>query len=566
MRLPWTIWRHVFAEMWRLLLLTTAVLAVVTAFGITVRYTASGKLSPLDTLKFMGLAIVPMLQYVLPFAAGFGATLAYHRMTHDNELTAAKAGGISHRALMVPALVTGLIVAAGLSELNGYVIPRFLRSMEGMIAQDAAQMVVRTIESGQALKIGNRQIYADAVYPLKVDDNDPNGPTDVLMLSRVLAVEYDSDNRVVRDATAGQATLAFFPADASASGGGARVVLEPRNPVVIDKTSRTQVGSFRFSFPIPSRFNDNPRYNTNRELAELPAHPDRLNVIDSQRHVLANRLAEHDVIAGVQTSLKGTGQARLTDSAGQTFAIRASGLRREKDRWELIPPAPERPVEVDLYRAGARPGGAGGGAKGVPDPSDRIHLTCKTAGLSIEPVIDPGATSVTLSLDMEDVLAQAREGEPAGQRKALPYAGLAPRENPLAPLLAKNTYELLAEHARRAPADRDAETDAAARELNIRLTRLLREAVSHQHERAALAGACLVMVLIGALTAMRMGDSLPLTVYLWSFFPALLSVISISAGQTIAYQIGSWGLIVLWAGLAALSAYAFAAFWTVRRH
>src|SRR5688500_9453843 len=96
---PLTIWRYTAIELGRLVLLTTSVLVVVIVFAAAVRYTAAGKLGPLETLRFMGLAMVPMLQYALPFAAGFGATLAYHRIAQDNELKAAAASGLSHRAL-----------------------------------------------------------------------------------------------------------------------------------------------------------------------------------------------------------------------------------------------------------------------------------------------------------------------------------------------------------------------------------------------------------------------------------------------------------------------------------
>src|SRR5438046_9534701 len=81
LRLPWTIWRQTFLELWRLLLLTGVVLAVVISFAVSVRLTAQGKLGPLDTIKYMLLVMPPMMQFTLPFAAAFGATLAYHRMS-----------------------------------------------------------------------------------------------------------------------------------------------------------------------------------------------------------------------------------------------------------------------------------------------------------------------------------------------------------------------------------------------------------------------------------------------------------------------------------------------------
>jgi hypothetical protein len=76
----------------------------------------------------------------------------------------------------------------------------------------------------------------------------------------------------------------------------------------------------------------------------------------------------------------------------------------------------------------------------------------------------------------------------------------------------------------------------------------------------------MLMVLTGALTAMRLGTSLPLVVYLWCFFPALFTVITIAMGQQVAHKIGLTGLGVLWAAVAALGVYAGGAFMVVRRH
>ena len=83
---------------------------------------------------------------------------------------------------------------------------------------------------------------------------------------------------------------------------------------------------------------------------------------------------------------------------------------------------------------------------------------------------------------------------------------------------------------------------------------------------AAFSISCLVMVVAGALTAMKLATSLPLTVYLWSFFPALLAVITISAGQQTTHQAGAGGLVILWGGVALLVAYVVRAFLAVRQH
>ena len=110
-RLPYTLWLYVLGDLWKLVALTTGVLVTVIAFAAAVKPLADGKLGPEDTLTFMLMAMVPMLQYALPFAACFGATLAYHRLATDNELTAVHAGGVSHRAMLVPAVLSGLVLA-----------------------------------------------------------------------------------------------------------------------------------------------------------------------------------------------------------------------------------------------------------------------------------------------------------------------------------------------------------------------------------------------------------------------------------------------------------------------
>ncbi len=81
-----------------------------------------------------------------------------------------------------------------------------------------------------------------------------------------------------------------------------------------------------------------------------------------------------------------------------------------------------------------------------------------------------------------------------------------------------------------------------------------------------MAVAGLVMIVTGAVTALRLRGKLPLTVYLWSFFPALATVLTISSGQQMVEPMGNVGLILLWGGVAALAAYSMVAYRVVCRH
>ncbi|MCA9297957.1 MAG: LptF/LptG family permease, partial [Phycisphaerales bacterium] len=138
------LWRHTLGELLKLILVTTLVLVTVIAFAAAIKPLAEGKLGPVDTLRFMALAVPPMLQYALPFAAGFGATLAFHRIAQENEVIARYAGGISHGSVLAPALACGVLLAGTLALLNEQIIPRFLRQMEVLITEDLTKILVNS--------------------------------------------------------------------------------------------------------------------------------------------------------------------------------------------------------------------------------------------------------------------------------------------------------------------------------------------------------------------------------------------------------------------------------------
>jgi lipopolysaccharide export LptBFGC system permease protein LptF len=570
MRLPATIWKFTLYELARLVLLTAAVLVSVIVFAAAVRYTAAGKLSALGTLKFMALAAVPMLQYALPFAAGFGATLAYHRMASDNELKAAAASGISHRALLVPALAAGLVLTAVLALLTTQVIPGFLRSMQRMVTQDMTRMIVSTIKSGQSIELEGLMVHADNVREMGPDRDF----TQRLLLTGVAAVGVDKEGRVEREATAQKAVVGFAPAAAPAtlqgeslSSGGTQVTLVLQNFIAWDRENGTSISaesSKPLSWTVPGVFDDDPKFLTSGELAGLPKNPDRLNIINSRREAVAYRIADRRAMSELDAQLRKDRSATLVDGAGTRYTIRAGGLRwREKaagapakggdgpalPRWEIAAAGagPVRTIEVEIAPAG-------GTAR---------RFAARSGGLRSDPDTESETRSFRLTLDLEEFRA-AEEG--SGVASAKRYTGLEPARSPLPELLQQPSAKLISMVRADPKLSGDSYIAGPTDNLDQRIRRLNREVISKQHERAAMSVSCLVMVIAGALSAMRLAGSLPLTVYLWSFFPALIAVITISAGQQAAHQSGLWGLGLLWSGVGVLVVYAGVAFWSVRRH
>ena len=83
-RTPYKLLFAILKDMWRLLLLTTAVLVTVLSFAACIKPLSDGNLEASDLPIFMLLASVPMLAYALPFAGAFAASLVYYRLATDN--------------------------------------------------------------------------------------------------------------------------------------------------------------------------------------------------------------------------------------------------------------------------------------------------------------------------------------------------------------------------------------------------------------------------------------------------------------------------------------------------
>jgi hypothetical protein len=379
----------------------------------------------------------------------------------------------------------------------------------------------------------------------------------------VFAVTTEPNGDIRSEATATQAVLALYTTrtDEDRAGGATQLSLELRHPQVLNRGKGLgTTESMTLYATIPGVFNDDPKYLTDGELRELPRNPDNMNFIDMRRRDLAYHIAERDAIGVMEASLRDKGSVKLEDGSGRMYVIYASGIERANDRWELVPRKANgngaQAIEVRRWDEGAdREGPAS------------VVLRASTAGLQSDIGKDRAARRLELKLDMENVTTRAGGSDRGSTYEKWGTGNLLPRDNPLPPLLHMNSRELLRVVEERANAKGpDAFIAEPANELSKRLKRLEREVVSKRHERWANAAAGLVMVLAGALTAMRLGGSMPLTVYLWSFFPALVALVTISAGQQVTHRMGMGGLALLWGGVAILGAYAGMAFWAVRRH
>jgi hypothetical protein len=370
-RSPVILWLHIAGDLWKLVLLTTAVLAAVIAFALAIKPLADGKLGPADALRFMVLAAVPALQHVLPFAACFGATLAYHRLASDNELTACHAAGIGHRRLLVPALVSGVVLAGVLLGLSNYVIPRFFRSMAELVSRDVTRLIVASIERGEALRLSDDLfIYADKVVERGPDPDPAEGVYQRLYLQGLLVVKLDREGNVEAQASAQSAFVWLRRA-----GGGAgersmtQVILKPNQFVGVLPGARTMGADAVSSFSVPDSFQDNVKFLTFAELRALRGRPETIDSVERLRTALAVALGQRELADAVKAGLQARGSVEFVDPFEQTVVLRAGDLRptrrdgrREPSLFSIVPPE----------RGGLGAGAAADGQQRVPASADGV--------------------------------------------------------------------------------------------------------------------------------------------------------------------------------------------------
>jgi lipopolysaccharide export LptBFGC system permease protein LptF len=558
---PRILWRHTLATLWRLLLLTTGVLVTVLAFAASVRPVAGGELSPADALRFIALALIPMSAYALPFACAFASTLTYHRLATDLELSAAQASGLSLRVLLVPAAVTGLLVAGGLAALNELVIPRYLRAMQEVVKSDFARIITNAIQRGRSVELNELIVTADSAQALTPDP--ASGATDHVVLLRMVAVRVDKQGRVRDEISATRADVWMFPewrADGAPAArrrgeGNMAMVLRVDDAAGLDQNSNLVLTSGQeWALMVPGTLKDDPKFLTFGELRRLRDDPDQMNWIDARRRELALALGRVAAPKELRRRLDTRGEVEFRDGAGQRVVVRASGLAQldpASDAWTLIPVAASGAIEVELHRGGSGPGASWSARVG------RLSPRISTEGVRRD---------LTFVLELEDAVSSGL-GAGSGAQGRVVRAGLTPVPDPMVDLLAEPSPALVPR------ARTEAESSPAGSVLRRayeglvgQIRGLEREILSKQHERMALAASCLVMVLTGAVTAVRLSHSQPLTVYLWTFFPALLAIITIAGGQNMTHNAGPIGLVLLWSGVAALLGYTLVVYLLLARH
>jgi lipopolysaccharide export LptBFGC system permease protein LptF len=539
-RLSW----YTAVELLRVIGLAAAVLAVVTAFGAVIKPLAGdAPISAMQALKYVGLALVPMMQYALPFAAGFGATIVFHRMVTDNEVMAMSVVGLRYRTILAPVLVLGLALVIVMAVLVQVVIPRVYAIMGRVIAGDITALFEHAVSQGKPVRFGDMEIWAESMHV----QIDPPGSeaNERIELRRMVAARLGPDGSIESDVSAAGAVLDLYERE------GIVLIRMAMDDAVSWESAGGNLRGFprlepTHAIPVPLPERTEPMAMTRSELLAVDADPSRYPAITAEYEKLADALLQMRQREAMNAALQADGHVDLpaADRSGHTWRIKAIGLRRG-----VLQGAGKLPVEVTEL--------------GNDGHAIRSFLP-STASLSVE---DGGldGRDRRLVLSMDDVTVHDPPDTPRPNHRASVLVG---NLQPLA---------IVQDDSKRAPAAVLAEArEAKGRSRGVRRSlerielatfTLHGQVVSRLWRRWAIAITAGLLPLLGAILALNMRSAQPLSIYMVGFLPALLNLVLISGGSGFIRQGELWaGLSVMWSGNLVLAVMTAVGWWRLAKH
>jgi hypothetical protein len=535
--------RYLLVEVLRVLLLSTGVLVAVIAFGAAIRPLAEELLSPAETIKYVGFATIPMLQYALPFAAGFAATIVVSRLSSDNEILAMSTAGLSYRRILRPLGMLGIVLAVIMLVLSHAVIPRFWSLMKHTIVKDATRVFASTLRGGNPFIMDEWQIYADAVD--EVPGPEDTGATTRLILNGVVAMQVD-DEGVLREVTGQYAVIDVHRRESMAFLKLVIVnttVFEPREGSLV---SLPEVSPRRPPV-IPDPVRSDTKFMTSAHLRRLAQDPDLYPGVVRRRRPLVTALDEARHWRLAERSLAETGVLRLvhpeSERSWEIEADRLNGANLRRDGtpirlMESVRHSADR--ETEASAVSLRLGSAA--VDGSVTFQLEVHPT-RITNLRTGRLVETTRTQTVSGLRLVDA-GEGPYGEMASPELLSMVADLElPSQGPLAPVAhrVRRGAEILADEL-----------------LDVRA-----EVVARLNQRTALSLSAPLLLLLGATMAIWLWRTMPLTIYLWAFAPSITAIMLISSGeQLIKDQAFGVGIVTMWAGDALLAALVL---WVYRR-
>lgn len=548
--MPWTIYRYILKELLKLMAISSLVLVTMISFAAAIKPLSEGLLGAGAMLKFVGYSAPTMLGFVLPFAGAFSSTLVFIRMASDNEVLACSASGISYAKVLAPVAALGLVLTMGLFYLSNFVVPGFYRAAAETLEQDMMSVLVTQLNQNRPFtEIDGYVIYADSAKQYDAPSADeldlPQGtlgPSKYIKLEGVAVGMLDEQDIVRADSTAKEANILLFQGPE-----GSYVTLK----LLEVMRFQPDVGELEYSsslpigpWPLDNPFGDDPKFLSWPQLRQLYQQPDRFGSVQEAKMDLASEIA----VAELRTSIR----QQMKEDDGHTGVV----LSGSRQGYRIVSPSvrtvrgaivmksiPGRPITVEYPVGTAQHPYDGPVLRRIEAVSGRIAIHSPE---DWQPGIEP-----TASIELAEVKVFKLPGaEPITEKLSDTLPPMIWQSPVIDPQIEdKSIEELLNVAGQHLTLSKN--VSRAKGSLDTSLRKLGRKIIAQLHERAASAITCLILLVFGAVLAIHLKGQMPLVVFFWSFLLAVVSIIVINTGQTLAIAKQSTvvsGLAVLWAG------------------
>jgi lipopolysaccharide export LptBFGC system permease protein LptF len=567
--MPWTLYRYILRELLKVLVLTTAVMVVVLSFGAAIGPMSDGLLGPVSLIKFVLYTIPTVLGFALPFAGAFSATVVFHTMTKDNEVLACRAGGMSYSRIFAPVVALGLVLMLVLLLLSNTIVPGFWKAAKRTVEGDVLGILVSQLNQSRPYEFGDGLVlYADAAEMREPPPGSSAGglkAEQLIVMTDIAVGTIDRQTgQVTSDTTASHAS-ALLVRDAL---GKSYISLKLINPIHLNvegdelqsDIGQSDVAETSQPIELPNPIEDEAVFFTFEDLMRLKRRPHDFDMVRSAQADLAAAVSRQQLTHLIRRALtdegRGDGFVRLKGGLRNEY-YRLSARDVELDDGVLVLTGDDAyPVVVERFDNAELNGEAV-----RKFDAHLAHVEIKTGQFDREPEVTVTLKRTedrfvrVLSLIGEDLATEKDEQVIGPMRYTERVLGVDP---------ATLSAEQLNDWSQREQI-KDAEGVRQARAwLRFRIIQLKYMIDAELYARLATALATPLLLLLGTLLAVRLRDKLPLVVFFWAFVLAIVTLVMIHTGQSMAERITieqvqagrgldrAIGVAVLWGGNVAL--------------
>lgn len=139
--------RYIFGELLRIFAFVLLCLTVLLVFVGVFQQASESGLGPVQLLEILPFIVPSMLPFMIPAALLLTVSLVYGRMAGDQEVTAAKAAGVSVVTLLWPSFVLGAALSACCLVLTDQAIPWALTNIQRTIVAAMEDIILDRLRS-----------------------------------------------------------------------------------------------------------------------------------------------------------------------------------------------------------------------------------------------------------------------------------------------------------------------------------------------------------------------------------------------------------------------------------